>query len=148
MRVLCRHGHIAFYPKRARDISRFSSFFKTTLVRDKDFYTFPLLKGAPRYSLSGKPYLSLPAIVTYEGRECWDVLRENGFVFHIASGLLVPKLAVAIPINPPQTGFYFAAQSPLIQPGSRNLSGRQILSYDGEYLDDTFQLRVRGFEYE
>lgn len=148
MRVLCRHGHFAFYPSKTSDIARFSNYFDEELVRDGDFYTFPLLKQAPRYSIAGKPYLTLPALKTYEGRAPWDVLRENGFVYHILSGLLVPKASITILINPPLAGFYFLAQSPLIQPGSRNTLGQQILSYDGEFFQDTVQLKVREFSYE
>ncbi len=147
MRVLCRHGHFAFYPKRPGDVARFMEFFEVDLVRDGDFYTFPLLQDAPKYSLAVKPYLGIPATTTFEG-DPWAVMRENGFVYHIASGLLVPKQAVFIPINPILTGYYFLAESPLIQPGSQNAAGQKILSYDAEYMQEVNQLRVTEFAYE
>lgn len=147
MRVLCRHGHFAFYPKRLSDITRFTSFFKEDLVRVDDYYTFENLAEAENYSILGKPYVNLPALTTYEGKP-WEVMRENGFVYHVASGLLVPKLSILIPVNPPQAGYYFLAQTPIIQPGSRNLSLQQILSYDGEFHQDTFRLRVSSYQYE
>jgi hypothetical protein len=148
VRVICRHGHLAFYPRNAREVKRFCDYYETELVRDGDFYTFPFLKDAPRYSIAGAPYLNLPAVETFEAASPWEVMKKNGFVYHIKTGLLVPKTAVTIFINPPLVGNYFLAQSPLIQAGSRNALGSAILSYDAEYVQDTFQLRVMGFDYE
>ncbi len=145
--MLVRHGHFAFYPKHARDVSRFTNYFGDELVREGEYYTFENLKDAPRYSILGKPFLLTPAIKTFEG-EPWDVMRENSFVYDITTGLIVPKLAITLLINPPLTGYYFTAQTPLIQPGSRNAKGRQLLSYDAEYIQDTLQLRVMEFQYE
>lgn len=148
MRVLCRHGHFAFYPRRAGEVARFVNYFGQELVRENDYFTFPFLKGAPRHSLIGQPFLGLPATVTYEGRAPWDVMRKNNVVYNFQLNLVVPKLSIVLPIDPPQTGYFFLAQSSLIQPGSRNALGQQILSYDGEYLQDTFQFRVSEFGYE
>jgi hypothetical protein len=147
MRVLCRHGHFAFIPNDAEQISRFASYFDKEVERDGDFYTFPLLAGAPKYSLAGKLFLNLPAVTTFEG-EPWEVMRENGFVYSLATGLLVLKESITTLINPPQTGFFFLAQTPLIQPGSRNASGDQVLSYDAEWVQRAYQLRVSEFQYE
>lgn len=147
MRVLCRHGHFAFYPRTSTDIATFVNRYGQELVRAGEFYTFPLLVDAPDYSLQGKPYLNLPALSTFEGKP-WDVMRENGFVYSIATGLLVPKLSVTVFINPPRTGMYLTAETPLIQPGSRNITGQQLLSYDAEFDPKTFILRVREFNYE
>lgn len=148
MRVICRHGHIAFLPRNARDIARFSSFFDQELERSGDFYTFPALKDLPRYSITGSLFGNLPAIETFEGQNSWDVMRENGFVYSIMLGILVPKQSIVTLINPPLVGYYFLAQSPLIQPGSRNLKGEQILSYDAEYDFNTSTLKVLEFQYD
>lgn len=147
MRVLCRHGHFSFYPRDEAEVFRFSSFYEETLVRDRDFYTFEFLKDAPKYSIKGKPFLGLPAQVTFEG-EPWEVMRENGFVYNLALGLVVLKAAVTLIVNPQVSEGFFLAESPLIQPGSRTFTGQQILSYDAEYLGDTSQLRVFEVEYE
>src|SRR4051812_4712842 len=93
MRVLCRHGHFAFYPRKASDINQFSQSFGVTLKREEDYYTFPRLQGAPKYSLLGKLYVNLPALATYEGMP-WEVMKANDFVYNVQLGLLVPKLAV------------------------------------------------------
>lgn len=148
MRVLCRHGHFAFFPAHAEDIAKFSDYYDTELVRDRDFYTFPALQDAPRYSILGKPFINLPAIATYEGREPWDVMRENDFVYNLATGLILPKLSILFFDELPQVGLYFLPSTPLLQPGTRNALGRQVLSYDGEYIDNPYQLRITEYAYE
>lgn len=147
MRVLCRHGHFSFYPRDADDISRFSNYFSVTLKREEDYYTFERLFEAPHYSLLGKPYINLPAIETYEGSP-WDVMRENGFVYHLGTGLIVPKASIVSIVEIPMVGHYFRAGGSLIQPGSRTLLGRQILSYSGEFIKEGLSLRISEFEYE
>jgi hypothetical protein len=147
MRVLCRHGHFAFYPRRSIDLARFATQFDAQLMRVDDYYTFPELKDAPEFSIQGKDYLGVPAVKTYAGKP-WEVMRENGFVFHLATLQIVPKSAVLLIINLPQNGYYFLAETALIQPGSRNLSTHQILSYDAEFLQDSFRLKVGSYAYE
>lgn len=147
MRILCRHGHFAFYPKNAEEIGAFSEYFDQELVRVQDFYTFAALENTPDYSLIAKPFLNLPATKTFAGKP-WEVMRENGFVYSIDLKMLVPKLSVVGLIDPPLVNYYFVPDTPLIQPGWRNASGQQLMSYDGEYVGSTFELRVLGFSYE
>lgn len=148
MRVLVRHGHFAFFPKRANDIDRFSTFFGQDLVSEDDYYTFEGLAGLPRYSLAVKAFGNLPAIKTYEGRGPWEVMRENDFVYSLTLGLLVPKLSIVKLSQPILTDGYFLSESPIYQPGMRDKSGRQILSYDAEFVSDNNQLRILGVSYE
>lgn len=147
MRILVRHGHFAFFPVKAEDMARFSNYFGQDFVRDGDFYTFPLLKEAPRYSLAAKLYLNLPALTTYEGRGPWEVMRENDFVYNVATGLLVPKLAITGVLTLPLADTFFLCPTPLLQPGTRDVSGQQILSYDGEFNLNTFQLKILEISY-
>ncbi len=148
MRVLCRHGHFAFYPRRAGDIYQFAQAFDVELEREEDYYTFSGLIGAPKYSLTLKPYLNLlPATTTFEGNP-WDVMRENGFVYNVALGLIVPKLTVLGLVELTQKSTFYVANVPLLQPGARTMLGRQILSYSGEFSDDKFYLRILEFGYE
>lgn len=148
MKVLCRHGHFAFFPRDESDISRFANYYNLTLVSENDYYTFPTLKGAPRYSLRLLPWVGLPATVTYEGQNPWDVMRENRFVFSLAFRTVVPVTSVITLIELPRSANYFLASTALIQPGSRLKTGQQILSYDGEYLPDSFKLKIRSFGFE
>lgn len=148
MRVLCRHGYFSFYPKRARDVARYARFFDQALVRVSDFYTFEALAELPRYSLTAKVFGNLPALTTYEGRGPWDVMRENGFVYHIQSKLLVPKLTVIGVVQSPRSDSYGISPAPLIQPGTRDASGEQILSYDAEFIQDSVQLKLIEVDYE
>lgn len=147
MRVLCRHGHFAFYPRNASEIAKFSNYFNVTLKRENDYFTFSSLFGAKNYSILGKPYLNLPAVKTFEGLP-WYVMKANGFVYDISLGVLIPKLSVISVIELPLVGFYFRAGGSLIQPGSRTLTGQQILSYSGEFVDQGLSLNVVEFDYE
>jgi hypothetical protein len=147
MRVLCRHGHYALYPRRASDAARYCQFFDTELERVEDFYTFPELVAAEHFSIAGREYLGLQATVTFEGRP-WDVMRENGFVFDVSNRKLVLLGSVSLRVELPLSNHFYIAP-PLVQPGSRDRSGRRILSYDGEYADGEFtRLYVRELEYE
>jgi hypothetical protein len=146
MRVLCRHGHFAFYPESENDVGTFNNIFDESLTRVNDFYTFSLLKDALKYSLKGKPYLGIPALVDFEG-EPWEVMRENGFVYNIALKQLVPKESITIVIDPPIVGFFWLAATPLIQPGSRNFTGNPILSYDAQFAFKTQSLKVFEVQY-
>lgn len=147
MRVLCRHGHFAFYPRNPSDIYRYADSFDVELVRESDYFTFSDLAGAKRYSLVGSPYLNLPALETFEG-EPWDVMRENGFVFNVQTGLLVPKASIVGIADITQKGYFYVCNTPLLQPGARTILGRQILSYSGEFNEDKFYLRIVEFGYE
>lgn len=143
MRVLCQHGFFFFYPRRASDIVEFTGFFGIELVRENDYYTFPELKGLERYSILGSTYGSLPAIATYEGRHPWEVMRENGWVYSLALGALVPKASITLLVRPPLVDKgYFIAETPLLQPGSRNSAGEQILSYDAFFDGHYFELQI------
>lgn len=147
MRVLCRHGHFAFYPRGSSDINRFAQSFGLELEREDDYFTFPKLIGAKDYSLTGKLYLNLPALKTFHGKP-WEVMKENDFVYSLALGLIVPKLTIVGLADITQKGFYYVCNTPLLQPGARTVLGRQILSYSGEFFEDKFYLRVMEFDYE
>ena len=147
MRVLCRHGHFAFYPRKAGDIARFSNSFGMDLVPEEDYYTFEGLQGADDYSLVGKIYLNLPALAMYEGKP-WEIMRENNYVYSLALGLIVPKLTILGLVDLTSTGFYYVASGALIQPGVRTMTGQQVLSYSGEFVEEGFGLRVLEFDYE
>lgn len=147
MRVVCRHGHFAFYPRRSSDIYQFATSFDVELVREEDYFTFDALAGADKYSILGKPYLNLPALKTYEGNP-WDVLRENDYVYSLSLGLIVPKLSILGIAEISQQSFYYVTNVPLLQPGVRTVLGQQILSYSGEFYDDKFYFRILEFDYE
>lgn len=147
MRVLCRHGHYSFFPRTESDLGRFVNYYQQELVSDGDFYTFPFLKNLETFSLPLILYKNLPGNSIFEGKP-WEVMKENGFVYSLGLKVLVPKESITYVINPPKTGFYFTSQTPMIQAGSFNSAGRQILSFDAEYQFDIQKLRVREFSYE
>ncbi len=117
------------------------------MKRERDYFTFAGLYGAKDYSLIGKPYLNLPALTTYAGNP-WDVMRENNYVYSIGLGILVPKASIVALVELPLVGFYFLAPGALVQPGSRNRLGNQLMSYSAEFVDEGLALRVLEFEYE
>lgn len=138
MRVVCRHGHFAFYPKDRKEILRMKSTLKIELVAEDDYFTFPALVGLPRWSQVARPFGNLPAVVTYEGRHAWEVMRENDFVFSLAALVLVPRAAITEIVRLPQTQDCIVAPKPLIQPGSILPTGNVLTGYNGE-LDLDFQ---------
>lgn len=149
MRVLCRHGHFAFYPRYAGDIARFTKYYDITLQRDGDFFTFPPLVKAPRYSIALTPYINIPAVKTFEGQAPWEVFRENGFVYHMQTGLIIPKLSVITLVDLPQSNYcYMLPPNKLLQPGTYLYTGQQVLSYDAEFVQDTFTLRISEVSFE
>jgi hypothetical protein len=147
MRVLCRHGHIAFFPRYEYEIFIYNDMFDASLERCGDYYTFPLLAEAPDFSLIGKSYLGLPALVRYEGNP-WEIMRENGFVYNITLGTLVPKALITSSVNPKICGEYSVINGAIIQPGSINFIGQKILSYDAEFLQENMELRIIEYSYE
>lgn len=146
MRILCRHGHFAFYPKNENEIYRFENLFDEEIVRVDDFYTFDFLSEAPDYSLIGKNYLGLPAVAGFEGNP-WDVMEANGFVYNVALGLVVPKTTILTVVSIDISESFYTTENPFIQPGSLNVDGSRILSYDANYSVDTSQLRIFEVQY-
>jgi hypothetical protein len=147
MRLLCRHGHYAFYPEEAYEIQVFNSFYGSSLVRDGDFYTFSGQVGAPNYSLIGKTYKNIPAVARYEGNP-WDVMKANGFVFNLVTGLFVPAASIVSVVSLAMTGQFFLTKNTLIQAGAFDARGLKILSYDAEFWIEQNQLRVIEYSYE
>jgi|WetSurMetagenome_2_1015567.scaffolds.fasta_scaffold733868_1 hypothetical protein len=147
MRIICRHGYLSFYPRRATDIAFFQNYFECDLERVEDYYTFSFLADAKRYSLKGKKYLNLTPTATFEG-EVWDVFKANEFVTDITYGTLSLKGDISMVTDLPRLNYDFLSPSPVIQPGSVLKAGQKILSYDAEFSTDTMQLRVREFSYE
>jgi hypothetical protein len=147
MRVICRHGHFAFYPRRASDIYTFATSFNVELEREQDYFTFSGLVGAEEYSLLGKTYLDLPAIKTYQGRP-WEVMKANDFIYNMSLETIVPKSSIVGVTELTQKGLFYVCNVPLLQPGVRTVLGRQILSYSGEFSEDKFYLRILEFSYE
>jgi hypothetical protein len=146
MRILCRHGHFAFYPRTVSDVAAFANRYDLSLSRVDEYYTFDSLAGAPEYSLPGLNYLGLPAVVSFAGKP-WEVMKANGFVLDLNTKALVPKTSIVTLINPSRTGLYYTAETPLVQPGSRDvISALQVLSYDAELDMSSFTLRVREFK--
>ncbi len=132
MRVLCRHGHFAFYPATGEDLTRFQRLFKVALVAEQDFYTFSALQGLPRWSQTLRPFGLLPATVNYEGRNAWDVMLQNSFVYSLATETLIPAATVVQIISLPETLNAYLSPKPLLQPGVRLVDGSVLLGYSGE----------------
>lgn len=118
MRVVCRSGHFAFYPEARDDVMRFKRLTGVNLYGVEDYFTFLALKDLPRWSQTGRLFGNLPALLTYEGREPWDVMSENDFVHSLATGLLVPRTTIVETLTLPQTNNYAIAPWILVQPGT------------------------------
>lgn len=138
MKVLCRNGHFAFYPKDRKEVLRFQTLFDLELVAEDDYYTFESLAGLPRWSQTLVPFGNLPAVATYEGRHPHEVMRANEFVYSLATSLLVPRSTISETVRLSQTQECSIAPKPLIQPGAILTTGNVLLGYVGE-LDLQFQ---------
>lgn len=149
MRIVCRHGHYAFYPYSSEEIARFCTKYEASLSLEGDYYTFDELVDLPRYSLAGLPYGGiLPALETYEGRAAWDVMRENDFVFSLQLKTLVPKLSIIGVYDNPRSAYYWRSVTILPQAGYRDLSGQQILSFDAIHDVGLSETRILAVSYE
>ena len=138
MKVICRHGHFAFYPEYKKEVSRFKTLFKVPLYAEDDYFTFESLLDLPRWSQILVPYGDLVGLVNYEARYPWQVMKQNSFVYSLALETLVPRVSITQMVSLPQTEDCIVAPKTLIQPGSIMSSGNVLLGYQGE-LDLNFQ---------
>ncbi len=147
MIVHCRHGFFEYYPQARTDLKRFERLQGIKLVSEKDYFTFEGLVGLDRFSLQGSIYKNLPALVTFEGPDAAEVMRENGFVFHLATELMIPKVLVLSTVTIPVTQDCSIAPSCFVQPGCILQNGRRLISYEGEIDLDTQRLYIYSMEF-
>lgn len=151
MRLICRHGHYAFYPQDAGDLFEFQEAYKIKLVRVNDYYTFQALSALPDYVLATTVYGNAlaPAIATIEGKP-WDIMKANNLVYNLATGLLVLKTSIISNVKLPFLGKYFIPEyrSLILQSGSRVVGQSQILSYDSEFATSVLEQRITGVWYD
>lgn len=139
MRVLCRHGHYAFFPQIDEDIGRFSIVFDRPLFRVQDYFTFEGLKDFPDYSLASETFGGLPFTKTFEGFP-WEVMEQNLWVYHLSAKKLVLRETINAVVELPTTGKMVLAPSPLMQAGCLNPNGKRLVSYDGFFSTKSFRL--------
>lgn len=135
MKIICRHGHIAFYPSSKTELVNFKRLFKLLLVAERDYFTFETLVGAPNWSQTGRPYggiVGTPAVVTFAGDHPWEVMEANGFVFSLTTRLLVPYTTIVETISLKQTQDCLISSRIIPQPGSVMNGGNVLLGYHGE----------------
>lgn len=146
MKIICRHGFISYYPKTETDLRRFERIMDVKLIAEYDYFTFEGLIDLPRHSLLGSLYGNLPAIATFEGRDAAAVMRENSFVYHLQTGLLIPTALVLSVMKLNLSQDYAVAASPFIQPGSLLQNGARLLSYEGVVDLDIQRLKIYSWE--
>jgi hypothetical protein len=145
MRINCGHGFFLFEEDEPGEIGRFSSVYGTDLVSMGAYATFEALAEAEEYSLAGKNYLNLPAIKTFEG-DPWEIFEENGFVYSLNLGLVVPLTTIIAPITLQTSDLYYVSTA-LIQPGSPLASGDRIVSYKAHLDRSMTTLKYTEIEY-
>jgi hypothetical protein len=122
-------------------VINFTRLFKIALERESDYFTFPELVGLPRWSQIGRPYGAedaLPAVANFEGQNAWEVMQANGFVYSLATGLLVPFTAIVSQVTLRQTLDCAISPNLIVQPGSLVIGTGIIVGYHGE-IDLTMQ---------
>lgn len=83
-----------------------------------DYYTFFGLLNLPRWSQVARPFSNLPAVVNFEGQGPWDVMRANGFMYSMATSLIVPAATFAgFQVNLTPSNDVMLSPKVLLQPG-------------------------------
>lgn len=134
MRILCTHGYFQFYETGKDQISDFMRWSGFPLVHFKDYYTFDFLLDTPKYSLKTKPFLGVPATVTFEG-EPWEVFEENGFVYDFTNDLVVPISSITEVTSIELAGSHYVSPG-LILPGSLTVEGDRVKDYSAWFSRD------------
>lgn len=151
MRIVVRHGHIAYYPRDREEVLHFRRIFKMALVAEHDYFTFAGLAGVPNWSQVGLDFGGLPAVVNYVGPHASDVMRANGFVYSMSDEVMVPIARYAgNRINFKQSRDTLLSPRPFVQPGvlvsiDSTLRGT-LLSYSGELNIDEQRLSIDSVE--
>lgn len=146
MKIKCLHGFYIFRNDYAGEISRFCSLTGLDIVPKDDYFTFAFLKDAPDYSFTGKTYLGLPALETYEGKP-WEVMEENGFVYDVNAGSLKLIQLITKVVDIEQVGSVYVA-SGLLQAGSIAKNLKRVKNYSASFDLNDMKFRYNEIEYE
>lgn len=137
MKINCRHGYFLFEEQRPGEVSEFISLFGLELVAKDWYFTFADLEEAPKFSLTGLPYLSTVAIATFEGQP-WEVFEANAMVYNYDLGLVLPILSTTNLVKLSNAGHFFVS-SGLIMPGSLTDGGSRVKDYAAWFSLDTLK---------
>lgn len=146
MKVDCLHGYFKFEETASGQLSRFMSLFGFEIERSGDHYTFADLVDAPDYSIVGGTFLNCPTTKNFEGKP-WEVMRENGLVYSMQLGIVVPILTIISPISVARTGNYFVTTG-MIQPGSVTEDGSRVTEYAAFFVQDRGNFKYSEISYE
>ena len=131
MKIKCLHGYFIFEESSQGQISDFMSQYDLELVPKNNYFTFPSLLEAPKYSLAGGDYLGATATETFEG-DPWDVMRENGLIYNFETDEVVPIIQILKTVSIQSTGLYYLTNG-LILPGSVTDDGTRVTDYAAWY---------------
>ncbi len=141
MKIRCLHGYFLFKETASGDVARFQNIFSglSIVPAIDDYFTFEKLFEAPTHVIAGDTYLGAPATETYEGKP-WDIMRANGLVYNIGTGLVEPITAVKTRLELKTSINYYVSPG-LIQPGSVRDDGLRVTDYAAFFLFDTHRFR-------
>ncbi len=131
MRIKCLHGYFIIEEIGQGQISDFMSQYDLELVPKDNYFTFPSLLEAPKYSLAGGTYLGAAATETFEG-EPWEVMRENDLVYDFINDEVVSILTILKTVTLQSTGRFYLTNG-LILPGSLTDDGLRVTDYAAWY---------------
>lgn len=146
MKIRCLHGYFILEELDPGDASEFVSHFGLKLAALPNGYTFEALADAPDFAIAGGLYLGAPVTKTFEGTP-GEIMRENGLVYSINTGLVVPIASITTPARPQAAGNYFVANG-IIQPGSVTEDGGRVKDYAAFYQRDTGWFKYSEISYE
>lgn len=139
MKIECLHGYFKFSEVRQGQVSDFMNVYGVTLVRERDYYTFPFLKDAPDYSLPGSTYLGSPSTELFEG-EPWEIMEQNELVFNFNTNLVVP-ISTITNVCPLDLGLNYFLSPGLILPGSVTADGNRVKEYSAWFLKESMRFK-------
>lgn len=143
--IKCIHGYFMFNETKMGELSDFMNLFTLELVSKNNYYTFPALANAPKYSVEGGNYLDAPALKTFEG-EPWEVMKENGLVYNFILKKVVPiESIIQRPNIKEATNYYFS--DGLLLPGSVTDDGLRVTDYSAGFLFGSIKFRYTEVSY-
>lgn len=146
MKLNCIHGYFKFEEVSAGQLSKFMSLFALDIERSGDHFTFSDLVHAPDYSIAGGTFLGCPTTKNFEGKP-WDVMRENGLVYSLQLGLVVPIVSILLPVSIAPAGNYFVTTG-MIQPGSVTDDGSRVTDYSAFFVQERMNFKYSEISYD
>lgn len=146
MKVLCRHGHYAFYPKNDREVFDFSQYFQRKMIFVDDYYTFEKIGLLAQYGIKNQNYGGSILSTTASGH-AWEVFKENSLVYNLNTDIVVPIASITSLANIKRVYASYQVDNIFLQAGSI-YNGKRVIDFFGEYEIKNQRLNLSGLYVE